>query len=73
MPTTATVTGKTGPAQTITAQVITNVVRLEVLPYPKSVCSIQDSSGKIQEFDIQATTTFTVTPSSGNLTITISQ
>lgn len=73
MPSQATVTGKTGPAQTITSQLFQNVVRLEILPYPKSVCSIQTSDGKIQEFDIQATTTFTLGPSSGNLTVVISQ
>lgn len=73
MPSQATVTGRTGPAVTVTSLVIQNVVRLEALPYPKSVVSIQTSDGKIQEFDIQATTTFTMGPSSGNLTITISQ
>jgi hypothetical protein len=73
MPSTATVTSKVGPAQTVTAQVITNVVRMEVLTAPKSVLSIQQADGKIQEFDLSATTTFTVTISAGNLTITISQ
>lgn len=73
MPSTATVTGKTGPAQTVTSAVINNVVRLEVLTAPKSVLFVQESNGKIREFDLNGTTTFTVTPSTGNLTITISQ
>ena len=73
MASTATITGKTGPAVTVTSAVINNVVRLEVLTAPKSVLFVQESSGKIREFDLNGTTTFTVTPSTGNLTITISQ
>lgn len=72
MPSTAVLTNtKTAIAQNIASLTIQNVVRLEALPYPKSVVSIQTSDGKILELDISATTTFTMGPSTGNLTITI--
>lgn len=72
MPSTATVTGKTGPAQTVTSLVLNNVTRLDIETFPKSLVKIYHDKG-MSEFDIQATTTFTVTPSGGNLTVTISQ
>lgn len=72
MASSATVTGKTGPAVTVTSLSLTGVTELQVLTAPKSVVQITHSKG-ISQFDLAATTTFTVTPSSGNLTITISQ
>lgn len=72
MPSQATVTGKTGPASTVTSLVLTGVTRLEVFPFPKSVVKIDHDKGS-SEFDIQATTTFTMGPSAGNLTVVISQ
>lgn len=72
MPSTLTITGKAGPAQTVTAQVFTNVVRFEYLTAPKSVLFIQDSTGRIQEIDISAQSTWTVTLSAGNVTMTVS-
>lgn len=72
MPSTATVTGKTGPASTVTALVLTGVTEVQVFPYPKSIVKIFHDKG-MSEFDTQATTTFTMGPSAGNITVTISQ
>lgn len=72
MPSQATVTGKTGPASTVTSLVLTNVTRMEVFPFPKSILKIDHDKGS-SEFDIQATTTFTITASGGVLTVVVSQ
>lgn len=72
MPSQATVTGKTGPASTVTSLVLTGVTEMLVQPYPRSLVKIYHDKG-MSEFDIQATTTFTMGPSSGNITVVISQ
>jgi len=72
MASSATVTAPTGPGQTVTAVVFTGVTELLVQPAPQSMLFIKHDAGR-SEFAINATTTFTVTPSSGNLTVTVSQ
>lgn len=74
MPSSATVTGKTGPGSTVTALVLNNVVEMLVLPAPSSVLQFKYNGGtSISQFDMAATTTFTVTVSAGVITVTISQ
>jgi len=72
MPSQATITGKVGPGNTVTSQLISDVVRLEYLVAPRSILFLQTSDGKIREFDIAADTTWTTTLSAGNITVTIS-
>lgn len=69
----ATVTGKTGPARTVTSQVLSNVTEID-LQIARNVVFIT-SNGKIFEFDLAATTTFTISISGANgvYTVTISQ
>lgn len=72
MPSQATVTAPTGPGSSVTSLVLTGVTEVLVLTAPKSMITIKHDKG-LSEFAISGTTTFTVTPSSGNLTIVISQ
>lgn len=72
MPSQATITGVTGPAATVTSLVLTGVTEMLVLTAPKSIITIKHDKG-ISEFALNATTTFTVTASTGNLTVVISQ
>jgi hypothetical protein len=72
MASTATVTAPVGPGGSVSAVVLTGVTELFVQPAPSSMLFIKHDKGR-SEFAINATTTFTVTPSSGNLTVTISQ
>lgn len=72
MPSSATVTGVTGPAKVVTSLALTGVTRLDVLTAPKSVITVYCDQG-IKYFDMNGTTTFTISPSTGTLTITISQ
>jgi hypothetical protein len=67
-----TITGKVGPGNTVTSQLIADVVRFEYLTAPKSMLFVQTSEGKIYEFDISADTTWTITLSSGNVTVVVS-
>jgi competence protein ComGC len=71
MPSQVTVTGKTGPAQTVTAQVLTNVTQFN-LDLERDVAQVV-SNGLIKEFDISATATITDSISGGNHTIVINQ
>jgi len=73
VPSQITVTGKTGPAQTVTSLVISNVLIVDFALAPKSVLTVQDTSGKIREYDLAATTTITFTISAGVGTIVLSQ
>jgi hypothetical protein len=68
----ATVTGKVGPGSTITSQVFSNLTEFSLLTWPKNVMFIT-SNNKRQDFDINATTTVTVTIASGVATIVVSQ
>lgn len=72
MPSQATVTAPFGPGQTATAVVLTGVTEILVQPFPSAMLFIKHDKGR-SEYGIFATTTFTVTPSAGNLTVTISQ
>lgn len=72
MPTQATVTAPTGAGSSVSALVLTGVTEILILPAPKAVITIKHDKG-ISEYAINATTTFTVTASGGNLTIVISQ
>jgi hypothetical protein len=65
-------TGPSGPAQTLTAQVFTDVLRVE-LDIVRSMLFVH-TSGRIVELDINATTTITDTVTAGsNHVIVVSQ
>ncbi len=72
MPSQATITGKTGPAVTVTSLVLTGVTEMLVQAAPKSVLQITHDKG-ISHFDLNATTTFTVTIAAGVITVAVSQ
>lgn len=72
MPSTATVTAPLGPGLSATSLSLTGVTELLIYPAPRSIAQIKHSGG-YNEFAINATTTFTLSPSSGDLTIVISQ
>lgn len=74
MPSTATVTAKTGPASQATALVISNVVAFTVNPEARTVQITGTIGGKVvtQDFDLSGTLTFTISGNMPNLTITIS-
>lgn len=66
-----TMTGPVGPAKTMTAQVFTDVTKVE-LDLVKKVAFISVPN-RIVEMDIAATTTLTDTITSGNHVMVISQ
>lgn len=70
MPSTATVTAKTGPAIQDTAIVLTNVSSFNA-DIASQVLTVV-SNGLIKTYDLNGVTTFTVSISSGVYTITIS-
>ena len=72
MPSQATVTAPVGPGNSVSSLLLTGVTKVEVEPYPKSIIRIFHDKG-VSEYGSQATTTFTMSPSSGNITIVISQ
>ena len=71
MPSTATVTAKTGPALTATAMVLTGVTKMNFVTFPTSTLQVVCDQGQ-PYFDIQADTTLTATISAGVITLTIS-
>lgn len=71
MPSQVTITAKTGPGQTVTTLVLTGVTRIEYDTDPKSLLKILHDKGQ-SEFDIEASTVWTTTLSSGNITVVIS-
>ena len=71
MASTATVSGKVGPGNTITSQVFSNVTNVAFQLGGISNLRVNSDSG-ISYIDISADTTVTATLSSGNLTITVS-
>lgn len=74
MPSTATITAKTGPAQTVTALALTGVTRFDCQLGGRNVLQVWQDSGIIKEFDINATTTLTCTiTAGGNAAFTVSQ
>lgn len=72
MPSQVTVTSKTGPAQTVTSLLISNVAQVN-LDLVRDIAQIVPVEGAIKEFDISATTTITDSISAGNHTIVIAQ
>lgn len=72
MPSQATITAKTGPAQTVTALVLTNLRTFNLDLAGRSVLFTDSDQGK-REFDIAATTTLTCTIAAGVATIVVSQ
>jgi len=72
MPSTVTVTGKTGPAVAVTSLVLTGVTEILFQTAPKDMLFITANEGR-KEFDLSATTTTTMTISSGVITLTIAQ
>lgn len=71
MPSQVTVTAPTGPAQTVTAAVLTNVTRV-VFDIARQVAEIT-TNGVVKQFDINATDTITDSVVSGVHTIVINQ
>jgi len=71
MPHQLTVTGKTGPDRTVTAQVLQNVTQVLFNPDLKQVRVRTSESGNIKDFDITAATTITVSVSAGNYTFSV--
>lgn len=70
----ATVTAKTGPAQQVTAGVFTNVKAFTV-DLNENVLTLfysNPASYPSRDFDLTGVTTFTVSISSGNYTVTVS-
>lgn len=72
MPSQATITSKTGPAQTVTALVLTNLRVFHLELAGKSILQTVSDQGQ-REFDINATTTLTCTIAAGVATIVVSQ
>ena len=70
----ATVTAKTGPAQQVTAHVLSGVtsysvdIRRSVLMFYQG----DELTSRAKEFDLTGVTTFTTVISGGNFTITVS-
>lgn len=73
MSSSATITGKTGPAQTVTALSLTDVRSFLFNVAPTSVLQVTLNDGRVREFDIAATATVTATISSGVMALTINQ
>lgn len=75
MPSTVTVTGKVGPASTVTALVLTNVSKFSI-DTTNELLTVELGEGsqppKVREFDISAATTITCTVSGNSYTLTIS-
>lgn len=72
MPSQATVTAPVGPGGSVTAIVLIGVTELLAVPFPVSMVYIKHDKGR-SEFAISGTTTFTMGPSAGNITVVISQ
>lgn len=72
MPSQATITSVTGPARTVTSQVLSNLTEFNLQLGGKSVL-MTVADGKRQEFDIAATDTLTCTIADGVATIVVSQ
>lgn len=70
MPATLTVTGKVGPALTLTAGVFTSVTSFSINCSTNILAFTQDSV--VREVDITAATTITATKSGSTYTLTIS-
>lgn len=66
----ATVTGKAGPGQTVTAGVFTGLRSLRF--NTDNMLELTDNNGKVTNLSISAATTFTVTVTSGSYAVTIS-
>ena len=74
MPTTATVTAKSGPNVQATALVFTQVSDISISPDLRvvSITGVIGNQTLTKEFDLQGTLTFTITGNVPNLTVTIS-
>lgn len=70
MPSTAIVTAKTGPGQTVTAYSLPNVIRISLDTINK-LLFVTTSDDTRHDFDVSAATTYTLTVSSGNFTLTV--
>jgi len=73
MPSTATITAKTGIAASLTAAVFQNVTFISLDPVNK-VLIIEYNNGdgiRRMQIDVNASTTYTLTVSAGNFTLTI--
>lgn len=71
MPSTVTVTGKTGPGLTMTAQPFTGVTSFTI-DTDKEVLHITGPGGVVTDVDIAAATTITCTVSGNTYVLTIS-
>jgi hypothetical protein len=72
MPNNITVTSKTGPALTVTAQVISNVRDIE-FRLVDQVLKVTDINSKISHFDLYGTTTVTYSVTTHVATVAVSQ
>jgi len=66
----ATITGKVGPALTLTAAVITNIRNIN-LDCDKEILTLTQTEGKVSTYDVSAQTTWTLTVSGNNYTLTV--
>jgi hypothetical protein len=66
----ATVTAKTGPADQITALVLSGITDLQFTP-PSQFLRIKSGNNQITDLDMNGVTTFTVSVSGANGTYTI--
>lgn len=75
MPSTATITGKTGIAQAVTALAISPVrgFTFNLVGPNAGTLKVVNTSGVVTDFDIAATATVTATISSGVMALTVSQ
>lgn len=71
MPSQLTITAKTGPGGTVTALVLTGITEFTYFTDPKSLLKVTHDKGT-SEFDVEASTVWTITLSSGNVTMVIS-
>jgi hypothetical protein len=71
MPSQATITGKTGPAATVTSLILTNLTKFNMDLGNKVLFTVSDQGQR--EFDLGATTTLTCTIAAGVATIVVSQ
>jgi hypothetical protein len=67
-----TITAKDGPAQTVTAQVLTGVSRIDFQVKNNGIVQIT-ADGVVKEYDIAASATLTATIASGVITMVINQ
>lgn len=69
MASSATITAKVGPGNTVTALALSNVTEIKLNCESKVLTISQGST--VNEFDVNASSTYTLTVSSGNFSLTV--